>query len=78
MGCSRNIPKTAESAPEEAVPVALQAYKQLRELGLALRECERGRDRLLENVHPVSSDEEEFGDLPSPGHLMSDKTDFYT
>ena len=75
---SRNIPKTTDSAPEEAVPVALQAYERLRhELGLALRECERGRDRLLEIVNPPvpPSDEEEFDDLPSLGHDMSDKTD---
>ena len=71
---SRN---TAESASEEAVPLALQAYERLRrELGLALRECERGRDRLLEIVSPpVPSDEEEFDDLPSLGHDLSDKTD---
>ena len=72
------IPKTAESALEEAAgPVALQAYERLRrELGLALRECERGRDRLLEIVNPpVPSDEEEFDDLPSLGHDLSDKTD---
>ena len=74
---SRNIPKTGESASEEAVPLALQAYERLRrELGLALRECERGRDRLLEIVSPpVPSDEEEFDDLPSLGHDLSDKTD---
>ena len=74
---SRNAPKTASSAPEEAVPVALQAYERLRrELGLALRECERGRDRLLEIVNPpIPSDEEEFDDLPSLGHDLSDKTD---
>ena len=74
---SRNIPpKTAEST-SEAVPVALQAYERLRrELGLALRECERGRDRLLEIVNPpVSSDEEESDDLPSLGHDPSDKAD---
>lgn len=74
---SINIPKTAESAPEEGVPVALQAYERLRrELGLALRECERGRDRLLEIVNPpVPSDEEEFDDLPSLGPDLSDRTD---
>ena len=74
----RNIPKTTESAPEEAVPVALQAYERLRrELGLALRECERGRDRLLEIVNPpaIPSDGEESDDLPSLGHDGSDKTD---
>ena len=74
---SRSVPKTAASAPEEGVPVALQAYERLRrELGLALRECERGRDRLLEIVNPPApSDEEEFDDLPSLGHDLSDKTD---
>ena len=74
----RNIPKTTESAPEEAVPLALQAYERLRrELGLALRECERGRDRLLEIVNPPASpsDGEESDDLPSLGHDGSDKTD---
>jgi len=77
---SRTFPKVAASAPEEAeaeVPVALQAYERLRrELGLALRECERGRDRLLEIVNPpIPSDEEEFDDLPSLGHDLSDDSD---
>ena len=77
---SRNSPKLAESTPEEAeaeIPIALQAYERLRrELGLALRECERGRDRLLEIVNPpVPSDEEEFDDLPSLGHDLSDDSE---
>jgi hypothetical protein len=43
---------------------------------LALTEYEKGRDRLLEIVSlPVPSDEEEFNDLPSPRHDLSDKTD---
>jgi hypothetical protein len=74
----RSIPKTTDSAPEESVPVALQAYERLRrELGLALRECERGRDRLLEIVNPPvsTSDEEESDDLPSLGPDVSDKAD---
>ena len=73
-------PKVAESAPEDEeteVPVALQAYERLRrELGLALRECERGRSRLLEIVNPpIPNDEEEFDDLPSLGHDLSDDSD---
>jgi hypothetical protein len=39
---------------------ALHAYERLRrELGLALRECERGREPLLELLHPPSADEDE-------------------
>ena len=77
---SRNIPQTPESGPEVAeaeVPAALQAYERLRrELGLALRECERGRDCLLEIVNPpLPSDEEEFDDLPSLGPDLSDDSD---
>ena len=77
---SRNIPKPAEAGPEAGeaeVPAALQAYERLRrELGLALRECERGRDRLLEIVSPpIPSDEEEVDDLPSLGHDLSDDSD---
>jgi hypothetical protein len=73
---SRNIPQTPEVAEAE-VPAALQAYERLRrELGLALRECERGRDRLLEIVNPpMPSDEEEFDDLPSLGPDLSDDSD---
>ena len=68
---------------------ALQAYERLRrELGLALRECERGRERLLDliaasNPSPGSEEEEdELHDLPAFGQDMvgsdeSDKPDSY-
>ena len=64
--------------------IALDAYERLRrELGVALRECERGRERLLEVVSPPlpasSSDEGEGGehpdDLPSLASDESDKPD---
>ncbi|KAJ6561120.1 hypothetical protein DFH09DRAFT_1316242 [Mycena vulgaris] len=43
----------SQPAPQPAEPPAVQAYERLRrELGLALRECERGRDRLLDIVAP--------------------------
>ncbi|KAK1224284.1 hypothetical protein PQX77_012823 [Marasmius sp. AFHP31] len=64
---------------------ALQAYERLRrELGLALRECERGREHLTDVVHPPRvdhSDEEEeeeddeHADLPGLGHDGSDDLD---
>lgn len=58
---------------------ALQAYERLRrELGLALRECERGRSSLLDIINPPvapSDDEEEFDDLPGLGHDGSDDSD---
>ncbi|VDB88655.1 unnamed protein product [Peniophora sp. CBMAI 1063] len=61
---------------------AVQAYERLRrELGLALRECERGRERLLDLVSPpppVHSDEEDEaigdGDEEVPA-LASDDSD---
>ncbi|KAJ7272626.1 hypothetical protein B0H12DRAFT_1091337 [Mycena haematopus] len=62
---------------EQAEPLALQAYERLRrELGLALRECERGRDRLLDIVappqqHPAEESEEDSS-VPS---LASDECD---
>ena len=66
-----------EEGDEE--PEALQAYERLRrELGSALRECERGRERLLEIVYApqsIVSDEEEEGDLPALGHDGSDESD---
>lgn len=51
---------------------ALQAYERLRrELGYAFRECERGREKLLEvltppkpSSDPASDDEDEFLDAP--------------
>jgi hypothetical protein len=44
---------------------------------LALRECERGKERLLEIVNPppIPSDEEDFDDLPGLGHDGSDDSD---
>ncbi|KAJ7708854.1 hypothetical protein B0H17DRAFT_367138 [Mycena rosella] len=63
--------------PQPAEPPALQAYERLRrELGLALRECERGRDRLLDIVAPPApradlAESEE--DVPSLGHDASDE-----
>lgn len=58
---------------------ALQAYERLRrELGMALRECERGRERLLDIVRPTvmnDSDEGDSDDLPAFGHDASDDSD---
>jgi len=69
-----------ESKEDEEEPKSLQSYERLRrELGLALRECERGRERLLEIVYPpppiLSDDEEEEEDLPALGHDASDESD---
>ncbi|KAJ7173655.1 hypothetical protein C8R46DRAFT_1348274 [Mycena filopes] len=68
----------AEQQPTEAP--ALQAYERLRrELGLALRECERGRDRLLDLVAPPTPPpdpaESEEDEVPSLGHDASDECD---
>jgi len=71
------LPHPSEE-PEVELPRALQAYERLRrELGLALRECERGKERLLEIVNPppIPSDEEDFDDLPGLGHDASDDSD---
>ncbi|KAL0575442.1 hypothetical protein V5O48_006533 [Marasmius crinis-equi] len=72
----------ANPRPEGDSHPALEAYERLRrELGLALRECERGRERLLDVVHPPRSrhsddeDEEEHADLPGLGHDGSDESD---
>ncbi|KAK1224280.1 hypothetical protein PQX77_012819 [Marasmius sp. AFHP31] len=63
---------------------ALQAYERLRrELGLALRECERGREHLTDVVHPPrvdhsdeeEDDDDEHADLPGLGHDGSDDLD---
>ncbi|KDR80851.1 hypothetical protein GALMADRAFT_91528 [Galerina marginata CBS 339.88] len=76
---SRAVSSAANQDAEEEEPRALQAYERLRrELGVALRECERGRERLLELVYPpliLSDEEEEFDDLPSLGHDGSDDSD---
>ena len=48
------------SMQEDIDAPALHAYERLRrELGLALRECERGREPLLELLRPPSADEDE-------------------
>ncbi|KAF8628710.1 hypothetical protein AX17_005933 [Amanita inopinata Kibby_2008] len=58
---------------------ALQAYERLRrELGLALRECERGRERLLEIVKPApdpAANDSDSEEVPGLGHDMSDDSD---
>jgi hypothetical protein len=72
---------TSPTPPKE-LP-ALQSYERLRrELGLALRECERGRERLLDIVSPrlhvvVAEDDNAYpDDLPSLGHdAGSDESD---
>jgi hypothetical protein len=48
------------SPSQDADEPTLHAYERLRrELGLALRECERGREPLLELLRPASADEDE-------------------
>ncbi|KAJ7132266.1 hypothetical protein C8R44DRAFT_849808 [Mycena epipterygia] len=77
---SRTFSLSREAPPAE--PPALQAYERLRrELGLALRECERGRDRLLDIVAPppppppADPAESEEDSVPSLGHDASDECD---
>ncbi|KAJ7035522.1 hypothetical protein C8F04DRAFT_1097548 [Mycena alexandri] len=72
--------EAAAAAQQPAEPPALQAYERLRrELGLALRECERGRDRLLDLVSPPAPPpdpaESEEDEVPSLGHDASDEYD---
>jgi hypothetical protein len=51
---------TSHNPLQDADAPALQAYDRVRrELGLALRECERGREPLLELLRPPSADEDE-------------------
>ncbi|THU94925.1 hypothetical protein K435DRAFT_724126 [Dendrothele bispora CBS 962.96] len=73
-----------EEDKEEEEHPSIQAYERLRrELGLALRECERGRERLLDIVYPPrrqgdespSDDDDDderssspLHDLPALGH----------
>ena len=48
-------PAAPSQDPDKPTP---HAYERLRrELGLALRECERGREPLLELLRPASADE---------------------
>ncbi|KAG0691856.1 hypothetical protein DFH29DRAFT_644949 [Suillus ampliporus] len=54
------------SIEEPSSHPALLAYERLRrEIGLALRECERGRERLTNIVNPPSPSPEEPEDLPT-------------
>ncbi|KAG6817315.1 hypothetical protein H0H87_010332 [Tephrocybe sp. NHM501043] len=79
---TRNM-STSSSIDEPHPPrsPALEAYERLRrELGLALRECERGRERLLDVVYPpdlyAAEDEGDSGDdVPALGHDGSDESD---
>ncbi|KAJ3784917.1 hypothetical protein GGU11DRAFT_800136 [Lentinula aff. detonsa] len=78
------VSSSSEKPPAREEHPALQAYERIRrELGLALRECERGRERLLDIVSPQQqSDDSEDGfsprnsaqDLPSLGHNPSDQS----
>ncbi|KAJ3511127.1 hypothetical protein NLJ89_g4274 [Agrocybe chaxingu] len=75
---SRMLSSPNANELEQEEHEALQAYERLRrELGLALRECERGRERLLEIVKPAvaSDDEEEFDDVPGLAHDASASDD---
>ncbi|KAF7356998.1 hypothetical protein MVEN_01036400 [Mycena venus] len=76
-----SLARAGAEAQPPAEPAALQAYERLRrELGLALRECERGRDRLLDIVSPKpppveAAAESEEDSVPSLGHDASDEFD---
>ncbi|KAG6887231.1 hypothetical protein C0992_013250 [Termitomyces sp. T32_za158] len=67
--------------PPPPISPAIEAYERLRrELGFALRECERGRERLLDVVYPpdMFSPEDEAhssDDVPALGHDGSDESD---
>ncbi|KAF6753528.1 hypothetical protein DFP72DRAFT_1128882 [Ephemerocybe angulata] len=71
-------PEHAKEDGEEEEHKAILAYDRLRrELGMALRECERGKQKLVDILHPppeVSSDEESDG-VPGLGHDASDDSD---
>lgn len=57
---------STSSMEEPSSHPALLAYERLRrEIGLALRECERGRERLTNIIHPPSPSPEEPEDLPT-------------
>lgn len=73
---SRSFSRLGLELEEKEEPKALQAYENLRrELGLALRECERGREKLLDIVHPAIPSDDEEDDLPGLGHDVSDGSD---
>ncbi|KAF9465535.1 hypothetical protein BDZ94DRAFT_1188976 [Collybia nuda] len=76
----RSRSRRSMQVPDDSVPEsrALEAYERLRrELGLALRECERGRERLLDIVFPpnLREDSDSDEDLPGLGHDASDDSD---
>ncbi|KAF6761817.1 hypothetical protein DFP72DRAFT_631595 [Ephemerocybe angulata] len=68
-----------EDGEEEEQHKAILAYERLRrELGMALRECERGKQKLVDILHPppeVSSDDDESDGVPGLGHDVSDDSD---
>ena len=68
-----------EEEDEGEASCALEAYERLRrELGLALRECERGRERLLDVMFTADDEDDSLGeedDLPGLGHDASDDSD---
>jgi hypothetical protein len=73
-------PHSSSADVVEGESHALQAYDRLRrELGLALRECERGKERLLDVIYPPKlcneEEDEDWADLPPLGHDASDGSD---
>ncbi|KAG5350332.1 hypothetical protein C0989_011524 [Termitomyces sp. Mn162] len=77
---SISSPADEPAAPLPPISPAIEAYERLRrELGLALRECERGRERLLDVVYPLDlygpEDEDFSDDVPALGHDGSDESD---
>ena len=75
----RPRPLHASTADTEEEPHVLHVYERLRrELGLALRECERGKERLYDVVYPpdlCDEDEDSANELPGLGHDASDDSD---
>lgn len=74
-------PDESPAAPPPPISPAIEAYERLRrELGLALRECERGRERLLDVVYPPDNygpedESHSSDDVPALGHDGSDESD---
>lgn len=72
-------PHASSTADPEEEPHVLQLYERLRrELGLALRECERGKERLYDVVYPpqlCDEDQDSADELPGLGHDASDDSD---
>ena len=66
------MPLDTEEQPDSAASAALQAYETLRrDLGLALRDCERARDPLL-GLIPKAGDPESDSDEPAVPPLAQD------